>query len=252
MFVGLGHLPGGTSSVALGVSADGSIVVGERSSALGDEAFRWTSDGGMVGLGMPEGAVERYAMVVSADGSVIVVIGYDAQLRPKGFLWDEASGMRRLDEVLTELGLGPQIAGWTPSEARGITPDGTVVVGWGVNPNGQAGAFLVKLPEPGSGAALLVGAGVLFGLAVRSRRASERARDAAAPASRRPVVPPSGGGRGGRGSAQIGISVVPGAGFEPARWATPPGMSAINFTFSTSAWLILYAPKRYESTASPA
>ena len=43
--------PGGGESVAEGVSADGSVVVGQAISASGPEAFRWTELGGIVGLG---------------------------------------------------------------------------------------------------------------------------------------------------------------------------------------------------------
>jgi probable HAF family extracellular repeat protein len=51
-FQGLGDLAGGSfSSFAIGVSADGSVVVGQGLSASGSEAFRWTSGTGMVGLG---------------------------------------------------------------------------------------------------------------------------------------------------------------------------------------------------------
>src|SRR5262245_34961697 len=50
--VRLGHLPGSGESVARGVSAVGSIVVGSGPSISGvEEAFRWTSGSGMVGLG---------------------------------------------------------------------------------------------------------------------------------------------------------------------------------------------------------
>ena len=45
--------PAAFDSGAYGVSADGSVVVGVSSSASGPQAFRWTSDGGMVGLGRP-------------------------------------------------------------------------------------------------------------------------------------------------------------------------------------------------------
>ena len=52
---GLGDLSGGDfESSADAVSADGSVVVGygtRGTSASSREAFRWTSDGGMVGLG---------------------------------------------------------------------------------------------------------------------------------------------------------------------------------------------------------
>ncbi|NRA00706.1 MAG: PEP-CTERM sorting domain-containing protein, partial [Myxococcales bacterium] len=72
--VGLGDLPGWLfSSSALGVSADGSVVVGSSASASGWEAFRWTQGGGMVGLGdLPGGTFYSGARAVSADGSVVV------------------------------------------------------------------------------------------------------------------------------------------------------------------------------------
>ena len=44
----LGDLPGRSfNSLAYGVSADGSLIVGFGTSALGREAFLWTSDAGM-------------------------------------------------------------------------------------------------------------------------------------------------------------------------------------------------------------
>ncbi len=51
-FQGLGDLPGGSfSSIAYGISEDGSTVVGQGRSGSGNEAFRWTSGMGMLGLG---------------------------------------------------------------------------------------------------------------------------------------------------------------------------------------------------------
>ena len=51
-FQGLGDLPGGDfKSAAYAISADGSVVAGQSSSASGSEAFRWTLAGGIVGLG---------------------------------------------------------------------------------------------------------------------------------------------------------------------------------------------------------
>ena len=45
-FQGLGDLDGGFfGSKAYGISADGSVVVGQGSSSSGGEAFRWTSEG---------------------------------------------------------------------------------------------------------------------------------------------------------------------------------------------------------------
>ena len=75
-FQGLGDLGGRDfDSRAYAISADGSVVVGRSSSAstMSTEAFRWTSDGGIVGLGFLEGAgFDSRAYAISADGSVVV------------------------------------------------------------------------------------------------------------------------------------------------------------------------------------
>jgi probable HAF family extracellular repeat protein len=48
----LGTLPGSSESAATGVSAEGSVVVGEANNAAGQKrAFRWTAVGGMQDLG---------------------------------------------------------------------------------------------------------------------------------------------------------------------------------------------------------
>ena len=81
-FQGLGDLPGGEfQSLAAGVSADGSVVVGTGRSDLGDEAFRWTRAGGLQRLGAleagPDGLIHSSATGVSADGNVVV--GYSGR-----------------------------------------------------------------------------------------------------------------------------------------------------------------------------
>ena len=68
---GLGR--GSFESWAHGVSADGAVVVGFGMTASAQEAFRWTSEDGMVGLGdLPNGFNRSVAYSVSADGSVVV------------------------------------------------------------------------------------------------------------------------------------------------------------------------------------
>jgi hypothetical protein len=78
IFLGLGDLKGifpnpkgGISSIAWAVSGDGNVVVGTSN----NEAFRWTSGGGMVGLG--DGS---YANSVSGDGKIVV--GYFNSFMP--------------------------------------------------------------------------------------------------------------------------------------------------------------------------
>jgi probable HAF family extracellular repeat protein len=63
---------GGDESVAYGVSANGSVVVGWAYNAAGQyRAFRWTASGGMQDLGTL-GSSGSEAHGVSAGGSVVV------------------------------------------------------------------------------------------------------------------------------------------------------------------------------------
>ena len=80
-FQGLGFLPGGNSSFANGVNANGRVVVGEATGATGvSQAFRWTAASGMVGLGFLPGRGFSTANGVNADGKVVV--GFSSQPRP--------------------------------------------------------------------------------------------------------------------------------------------------------------------------
>jgi probable HAF family extracellular repeat protein len=158
---GLGDLPGGSvGSNATGVSADGSVVVGQSSSDLGFEAFRWTAGGGMVGLGdLPGGPFLSEAIAVSGDGSVVVGGGTSAA-GTEVFRWTAADGMRSLRDVLvTDYGLGSQLAGWSLQEARGLSADGRVIVGYGVNPHGLTEAWVARLDGPPTMAEVQVGDG---------------------------------------------------------------------------------------------
>lgn len=125
--VGLGELPGGeVESIATGISADGSAIVGGSGSgsSAGPEAFRWTATDGMVGLGgLPGNSVVSGAHGVSADGSVVVghalksfspVYGAEVPFR-----WTQAGGM---------VDLGPMPEG-TAGFASAASGDGSVVVG---------------------------------------------------------------------------------------------------------------------------
>jgi probable HAF family extracellular repeat protein len=140
-FTGLGFLPGGSfsRSFAHGVSADGSVVVGESSSVNSPaEAFRWTQGTGMVGLGfLPGGGPSANlnagsnALGISADGSVVV--GYSNIPNVNGgyeaFRWTQATGM---------VGLGDLPGGIFDSKATGVSADGSVVVGNGTGFYGTA------------------------------------------------------------------------------------------------------------------
>jgi probable HAF family extracellular repeat protein len=176
--VGLGDLPGGSfASFARGVSADGSVVVGQSNSASGDEAYRWTSGGGMVGLGdLAGGPFISEAWDVSLDGAVIVGRSYTG-VGIEAFVWDAASGMRNLREVLIALGI--DMTGWTLGTATAVADDGlgldnsVTIVGIGSSPSG-AQAWLAQIPEPST--AWLVGGGLVGVAALRRRTTRTRGR----------------------------------------------------------------------------
>jgi hypothetical protein len=84
----LGDLPGGGfGSSASDVSADGAVVVGQGTTALGAEAFVWEADTGMqrladvlAGAGVDlAGWTLTSATGVSADGTTIVGTGLNAE-----------------------------------------------------------------------------------------------------------------------------------------------------------------------------
>jgi uncharacterized membrane protein len=109
---------------ALGVSRDGTVVVGEgpvqssQAPYLRTEAFRWTADDGMVGLGMFTGFPPEFPSVmratdVSADGSLVV--GYRHNEYDEGwsgFRWTAAGGT---------VGFGTII--------EAVSSDGSIMVG---------------------------------------------------------------------------------------------------------------------------
>lgn len=120
----LGDLPGGTlGSVALGISGDGSVVVGFANSTLGSEPFQWTATGGMIGLGdLPGGRSDLgSANRMSFDGTIVV--GNSASTAgTEAFRWTAGTGM---------VGLGDFVGGRNRSAALDVSADGTVIVGYG-------------------------------------------------------------------------------------------------------------------------
>jgi len=145
--VGLGFLPGGHESTASGVNADGTVVVGQAGEASGQhQAYRWTAASGMVGLGFLPGGHESTASGVNADGKVVVGQANDASDQHQAFRWTRAT---RMQSVLTLLQAAKVVfmAGWRLTSANGVSADGTVIVGDGVDPLGNTQAWIARLPE---------------------------------------------------------------------------------------------------------
>ena len=132
VFTPIGDLPGGSFlSIAHGVSADGTTVVGESDSDSGREAFRWTAATGIEGLGdLPGALFDSRANAVSDDGSVIVGLGRptDSYSDAEAFRWTAGGGMESL---------GDFEGGDRVSEATGVSGDGSIVVGYGHAADGE-------------------------------------------------------------------------------------------------------------------
>jgi len=134
------NAPGNGGSLALSISAGGDYVVGNANSPTSTgngetEAFRWTQAGGFEFLGdLPGGIQASFADRVSADGSVVVGRGRTgpSTLDQEAFRWTAETGM---------VGLG-FLPGHTFSNAFGLTPDGSTVVGTSRNPlTGESFAY---------------------------------------------------------------------------------------------------------------
>ena len=127
----LGTLGGGQSE-ASGISANGSVVVGQSDIGIGGSithAFRWTQAGGMEDLGTLGGAWSA-AYGVSVDGSVVVGWAQNASGDWRAFRWTASGGMQDLGTL-----------GGDESEARGVSADGSVVVGWAETVSIEGRAF---------------------------------------------------------------------------------------------------------------
>jgi uncharacterized membrane protein len=148
--VGLGDLPGGSFfSIANSCSASGQVVIGQSVSAASTpdaEAFRWTT-AGMVPLGdFPTGPYKSTGYACSADGNIIVGEA-TTELGPAAFIWDAQYGMRGLQTVLITAGQPATLFGWKLQTATAISEDGTVIAGYGLDPQGLRQGWVARVPR---------------------------------------------------------------------------------------------------------
>lgn len=126
-------------STASAVSADGRAVVGMVVVKGVESPFAWTSERGIAMLGdLPHGLEGGIAYGVNTDGTVVVGGSRSGASKPdysyEAFRWTAAEGMIPLGDLPT---------GNYSSEARGVSADGSVVVGSSsVDPFPKTAAFI--------------------------------------------------------------------------------------------------------------
>ncbi|BCX49680.1 extracellular repeat protein, HAF family [Haloferula helveola] len=139
---GLGDLPGGAlSSQALGISDDSQVIVGNGESADGLEGVVWTAGVPMSVGDLPGGDTYCKLLAVSGDGTFAVGESSD-DTGTVAVIWDAANGLRKLSTVLE--GLGVSLTGWTLTSAVGVSSNGDVVAGNGINPSGEQAAWAIS------------------------------------------------------------------------------------------------------------
>jgi probable HAF family extracellular repeat protein len=149
--IGLEPMATYTQCGAVGMSADGQVVVGycdrvEGNVLESEQAFRWTEATGMVGLGFLPDAPNSFPLCMSADGSIVVGnSGLDAD-SAASFIWSATNGMRPLrslfeDDPVTK-------SGWIIDRGACISADGQVLFGE-MQPHGaEVRAWVARLPAP--------------------------------------------------------------------------------------------------------
>ncbi|CAE7640657.1 unnamed protein product [Symbiodinium necroappetens] len=135
-------------SSAEGVSADGEFIVGSwepQRNSNDANAFSWQEGVGNVDLGRLPGHRFAVARAVSADGGVIVGMSRgNSVTTEKAMIWTPEDGMHSLAYVLIN-NYGLDLGGWQLKDAVDVSHDGRVIVGNGINPDGENEGFIVTL-----------------------------------------------------------------------------------------------------------
>jgi len=119
----------GDESMAIAISGDANVIVGEARDASGFwRAFRWTASTGMVDIGTL-GGPESAALATNKDGSVIVgsSLTSGSTGSTHAFRWTAKTGMQDLQTLLKP----PRSL--ILQSSIGVSQDGTVITGNGLN-----------------------------------------------------------------------------------------------------------------------
>jgi probable HAF family extracellular repeat protein len=165
--IGLGYLSAANpASWANAVSADGLVVVGASyTDSGGQEAFRWSAATGMTGLGHLPGSHYGGGLLFSEalgiSGNGLVIVGWSDTDGPMkavnlnrtpfttAFRWTSQTGMESVAGWLADN--GRPVTGWRLSVATGANWDGSTIVGYGIDPQGNIEAWIARVADTSSG-----------------------------------------------------------------------------------------------------
>jgi len=116
-------------------------------------AWSWREGRGFASFGQGSrtsqgggGNIQTVPTAMSEDGSVVagVVTNFTAFTR-RAFVWSEDKGFRFLDDIVR----GKTAAGWSLDAIGAMSEDGSVLAGYGVNPDGEVQAWVMDLQSSG-------------------------------------------------------------------------------------------------------
>lgn len=147
----LGFLAGGSRSDAVAINSSG-VVVGYGNTASGERAWLWNG-GALTNLGVLAGFTFSRATDINDAGVVVGFVGAPGQQR--AFVYQDGQ-MFNLNSLVDA-----SASGWVLQEASGINNNGQIV-GWGTFQGNVRPFVLTPVPEPGTLAALGLGAAALL------------------------------------------------------------------------------------------
>ena len=127
-------------------SYDGTVFAGTYSDGSRYQSCIY-SDGSTHAIEGLTGHISSSLSDITADGSIAVGYGYAQGYEYDAIIWDEINGTQLLKSFL-ENNWGLDLTDWSLRRAYGISEDGTMIYGNGVDPDGNGTYWIAEIPEP--------------------------------------------------------------------------------------------------------